>query len=161
MDDLAGAPRAVTTPTTDDLDGVRELYASLLRRWNRRDAHSFAAHFTEDGTVVGFDGSEMNGRVAIESELARIFRDHPTGQYVGIVRETRRTANDVVLLRAVAGIVPHGQSELKPELNSIQSLLAVRHGDRWRIAHYHNTPAAFHGRPEVVTALTEELRAVV
>jgi uncharacterized protein (TIGR02246 family) len=153
-----GATESSATTSTDDLEVVRGMHASLLRRWNRRDAHSFAAHFLDDATVVGFDGSEMTGRAAVAAELSRIFQDHPTGRYVAKVREVRRLTPDAVLLRAVAGIVPAGQNDLKPELNSIQSLVAVRRGEGWRIAHYHNTPAAFHGRPEAVAALTEELR---
>jgi hypothetical protein len=62
------------------------------------------------------------------------------------------------MLRAVAGIVPHGQADLDPSLNSVQTLIAVEHHQGWRVALYHNTPAAFHGRPEAVRALTDELR---
>ena len=33
--------------------------------------------------------------------------------------------------------------------------------DGWRIALYQNTPAQFHGRPELSRALTEELRQLL
>jgi len=36
---------------------VEALYRTLLERWNDRDAGGFAELFTEDGSVVGFDGS--------------------------------------------------------------------------------------------------------
>jgi uncharacterized protein (TIGR02246 family) len=161
VDPRTAAPESTTRTTNDDLEAVREMHASLLRRWNRRSAHSFAAHFLDDGTVVGFDGSEMNGQAEIAETLGRIFLDHPTGKYIAKVREVRRLAPDIVLLRAVAGMVPHGQTDLKPELNTIQSLVAVRRGNDWRVAHYHNTPAALHGRPEAVAALTAELRELM
>jgi uncharacterized protein (TIGR02246 family) len=45
---------------------VSDLYNALLDAWNGHDAAAYAALFTEDGYVVGFDGSEMNGREEIE-----------------------------------------------------------------------------------------------
>jgi hypothetical protein len=65
------------------------------------------------------------------------------------------------MLRAVAGMVPPGASEIKPEVNTIQVLVAVEDDDgAWKIAHFQSTPASFDGRPEAVAALTAELEAV-
>jgi uncharacterized protein (TIGR02246 family) len=137
------------------------LYEQLLSAWNDRSAHNFAALFTEDGNVVGFDGSLMNGRAEIEAELSRIFAHHMTGVYVGKVREVRFLTPDVAVLRSVASTVPHGQKSINPATNTIQSLVAMQVGGHWAIAAYHNTPAAFHGRPELSQALSEELHALV
>jgi len=62
------------------------------------------------------------------------------------------------MLMAVSGMVPAGKEELDPALNAIQSLIAVRKRDGWKIALFQNTPAAWHGRPEDSKQLTEELR---
>jgi hypothetical protein len=43
----------------------------------------------------------------------------------------------------------------------VQVLVAVRRADVWRVAFFQNTPAQFHGRPELAEALTAELRALV
>ncbi len=40
---------------------VPALYRQRLEAWNKRAADDFAAAFTEDGHVVGFDGSLLNG----------------------------------------------------------------------------------------------------
>ncbi len=77
------------------------------------------------------------------------------------VREVRHLAEGVALLRAVAGLVPPGGSDLNPDANAVQALVAVRTADGWRVAHFQNTPAAFHGRPEEADALTAELRDVL
>jgi hypothetical protein len=37
----------------------------------------------------------------------------------------------------------------------------VRVDGQWRVALYQNTPAAFHGRPDLSEALTAELRALI
>ena len=63
-------------------------------------------------------------------------------------------------MRAVAGMVPPGSDDIKPEVNAIQTLVAVATDQGWEIAHFQNTPAAFDGDPEAAAALTAELRAV-
>jgi uncharacterized protein (TIGR02246 family) len=141
-------------------DAVVSLYTRLLDGWNRRDAATFAAQFATDGSTVGFDGSQMDGRGAIESELARIFADHTPATYVAKVREVRALGAGAMLLRGVAGMVPPGQSTLKPERNAIQSLVAVLEGGEPRIALFHNTPARFDGRPQLGEQLTAELSDV-
>jgi len=40
---------------------IEKLYKELLDFWNRQDAEGMASLFTEDGNIVGFDGSQMNG----------------------------------------------------------------------------------------------------
>ena len=144
-----------------DATNISALYQQLLESWNQRNATTFAGLFAEDASVVGFDGSQMNGRAEIATEIGRIFADHPTSRYVGKIREVRLLAPDVALLRAVVGMVPPGQSDLNPDVNAIQSLVATRNDGRWLIALFQNTPAQFHGRPELAQQLTEELRQLL
>jgi uncharacterized protein (TIGR02246 family) len=139
---------------------IADLYHQLLDAWNRRDAAAFAKLFAPDGSLVGFDGSPIDGRAEIESHLRPIFADHPTAAYVGKIREVRFLSDDTALLRAVVGMIPPGQHDINPATNAIQSLVAVRQNGEWVIAHYQNTPAQFHGRPEESAALTNELRAL-
>jgi uncharacterized protein (TIGR02246 family) len=136
-------------------------YGNLLEAWNRQDAAAFSSVFAEDGSTVGFDGSPLNGREAIASTLGSIFRGHRTATYVAKLREVRPLAENVLLVRAVAGMVPPGTDHLNPALHAIQSLVFVFDGDSPHLALFHNTPAAFHGRPEEVDALTVELDAVL
>jgi uncharacterized protein (TIGR02246 family) len=145
-----------------DLDrDVGAVYRELLEAWNRRDASAYAALFSAAAHVIGFDGSQMDGRTAIEQELTRIFKDHPTGRYVGKPRGVEAIGEGVALLRAVAGIVPAGKDDLAPPLNAVQTLLARQEAGRWKILLFHTTPAQFHGRPEAVEALTAELRELL
>jgi uncharacterized protein (TIGR02246 family) len=142
-------------------DAVIGLYTNLLEAWNRRDAQAFAAQFTESGSTVGFDGSQLDGRAAIAGELGRIFADHIPATYVGKVIEVRPLGSSAVLLRAVAGMKPPKEAELKPERNAVQSLVAVADGGVPKIALYQNTPARFDGRPQLAERLTSDLTAVL
>jgi uncharacterized protein (TIGR02246 family) len=137
---------------------VRALYRRVLDAWNAASAEDFAAAFAEDGEVIGFDGSQIAGRAAIAAELGRIFADHATGAHVGKVRGVRPLGSGMALLRAVAGMVPAGRSDLEPALNMVQTLVAERRADGWCAVLFQNTPAALHGRPELAADLTNELR---
>ncbi len=153
--------RAQDTPPTDEAE-VRALYRQILDAWNQRNAGDMAALFAEDGNVVGFDGSPLNRRAEIESAMRQIFADHLTAAYVGKIREVRFLTPEVAILRAVVGMVPPGQADLNPAVNAIQTLVAARHaGGRWRVELFQNTPAQFHGRPELAQQLTEELRQLL
>jgi uncharacterized protein (TIGR02246 family) len=147
-----------------DRDDVIALYEALLRSWNDRDAGRWGSLFTVDGSMVGFDGSAIEMRAAMIEHLEEIFADHTPAMYVAKVREVRMLADDVMLLRAVAGMNPPGSSEIKGEVNAVQVLVARRTdagGDaHWRIAHFQNTPARFDGRPDAARALTAELQEV-
>lgn len=112
---------------------IRALYNQLLNAWNNRNGTAFATLYEENGSQIGFDGSQVNGRIEIESNMNRIFADHVTAAYISIVREVRFPNQETAILRAVAGMVPAGQKDINPA-------------------------AAFHGRPEAVQELTTELR---
>jgi uncharacterized protein (TIGR02246 family) len=149
------------TEMTAHLQPAFDTYKKLLEAWNGRDADAFASVFTADGSAIGFDGSQMNGRTEIAATLGAIFADHPTANYVAHVREIRALRPGVVLVRAVAGLVARGVAELSPGLNAVQSVVVVDDGGTPRIALFQNTPAAFHGRPALSQQLTEELTGVV
>ena len=137
---------------------TRALYARLIEAWDKRNARDYALQFTSDGVLVGFDGSQVNGQLEVGGHVTEVFTHHQTPRYVTIVRDVRPVANDVTLLRANAGLIPPGKDDIDPALNAIQSMVAVRKSDTWKIALFHNTPAAFHMRPELAKQLTDELR---
>jgi uncharacterized protein (TIGR02246 family) len=134
------------------------LHRGLLQRWNERDAEGYGRLFTEDGSMVGFDGSSVESAAAITEHLSGIFADHDPARYVWKVREVRALDSGTALLRAVVGMVPPGASDIAPDKNGVQSLVAVHTDMGWRVAHFHNTPAAFDGRPAEAEALSAELR---
>ncbi len=141
----------------DGTAAAEDLYTRLIEAWNARDAPAMAAPFAPDGLQIGFDGSTAVGPAEIEAHLAPIFADHPTGRYVTVVRNVRPVGSDAMLLVAVAGLVPPGGATVEPLANSHQTVLAARGGDGWRVELFQTTPAQFHGRPELVDRMTEEL----
>ena len=140
---------------------ARELYEKLIQAWNKRNARDFAILFASNGSIVGYDGSQVDGQLDVGAHISEIFSHHQTAAYVTIVREVRPVSSDVVVVRANAGMVPPGKDELNPDRNAVQSMVAARKGGKWEIALFQNTPAVYDGRPELSKKLTEELRAVL
>ena len=143
--------------------GAIDLYHALVEAWNARDAGRMASLFADDGNLVGFDGSQVDGRADIQAHLQPIFADHPTAAYVALVRECRWLAPSVAIVRAIAGMVPPDQDDFKPELTTVHTLIATADGPaaapRWRAALFQATPAAWHGREDARNAVLAELRA--
>jgi uncharacterized protein (TIGR02246 family) len=144
-----------------DLTEVRKLYEGFIAAWNRRDARGMAERFRKHGLQIGFDGSTATGPDEVFGHLDPIFKDHETATYVAKVREVRALAPDTALLTAITGLVPPGRADVSPATNAHQTLIAVRENGAWGIELFQNTPAQFHGRPELVNAMTAELQQLL
>lgn len=140
---------------------IEALHAELLTAWNVQDAGKMASLFTDEGTSIGFDGSQYNGKEEIAAEIGKIFAHHQTAEYVWKVREVRFLHPEVAILRAVVGMMPPGQQDINPAANAIQTVTAVIQHGHWKIALFQNTPAQFHDRPEASEELSKELSALV
>jgi uncharacterized protein (TIGR02246 family) len=139
---------------------VKALYDQLIAAWNDHDGEAMSEPFAEDGVIIGFDGSISSGRERIGAEMSNIFADHETARYVVKVHSVRPLGPQAMILRAIAGLVPPGQTAINPETNSHQTVVAEEQQGQWMIVLFQNTPAQFHGRPALVEAMTRELQAV-
>ena len=117
--------------TAADEAEVRALYQRSMDGWNKGRGDLFAAPLAEDADLVG--------------KVTRV----------------RFLAPTVALMHAVGGTVMAGQTDLEPERNSVQTLVAVKAEGEWRLAAFQNTRAQYLGRPESALALTEELRRLL
>jgi uncharacterized protein (TIGR02246 family) len=138
---------------------VEDLYRQVIDAWNERDGDAMAELFIVDGEMVGFDGSQHTGRGVIAEQLKAIFASHPTAPYITKITGVTTVTLDVAIVRAIAGMVPVGKTELEPKLHAIQRMTAVQRAGDWRVALFHTTPAQLHGRPDEVDKITAELRA--
>ncbi|MFD1040438.1 SgcJ/EcaC family oxidoreductase [Virgibacillus byunsanensis] len=136
---------------------ISGLYETLIDAWNKRDARKMAEQYTKTGESIGFDGSIMTGTGEITSQLNEIFSQHPTPPFNSRIKDIRFLGEDSAILRAIAGMIPPGKSELDPELNAHQTLVAVKENSEWKVELFQNTPAQYHGRPDLVERFTKEL----
>jgi uncharacterized protein (TIGR02246 family) len=138
---------------------VRTIYDQLIDSWNSQDAEAYAHLFADDGHVVGFDGSEMQGRDDIRKQLQQIFTDHTVASYITIVRSIKQWSSDIFMLTANVGMLPPGSSSINPKVNAVQNVVVKFERGQPQILLFQNTPAAYHGRPEKSEQLTQELNS--
>ena len=133
----------------------------LIVAWNARSGPGMATLFAADGSMIGFDGTTVHTAAEIELSLMSIFNAFATPPFVAKVKQVRQLTPDVAVLHAIAGMVPAGEKQTSEALNTIQTMVAQRYHDGlWRIALFQNTPAAFHGHPELRARMSEELREI-
>ena len=137
---------------------IEAIYENLINSWNETNAQAFSDLFSDSGTLVGFDGTTASGRQDIYDHLSSVFADHTPAKFVSIIRDIKVLCPTVGLLRAVAGMARSAEKKINPKTNTIQSLVVVSEMGHFRIVLFQNTPAAFHGRPQVVEHLTDELQ---
>ena len=142
-------------------DAIRTLYRQVIRGWNEHSASGMSAPFAADGELIGFDGSHLIGRAAIFTHLHDVFSHHLTPPFVYKIKSACLLSEEVGMVRAMVGMIPPGKDELDPALHAHQTLVAKKQGEQWEAVLFQNTPAQFHGRPELVEQFTEELRPLV
>jgi uncharacterized protein (TIGR02246 family) len=140
---------------------VRSLYQDWLDSWNGRSAEKMGELMAPQVNMIGFDGSQMNGKEDTVQQISEIFKSFPTGEFTAVVEEIRFIDAQTAVLRALAGIIPRGYKDINPSVNAIQTLIAREHSGKWLIEVFQNTPAAFHGRPELQHEVTAKLRAAM
>lgn len=97
----------------------------------------------------------MDAKRGTEFVLRRMVLPAPHESY-----EDTLIAPDVAL-HAIGGTVMPGESEVDPERNSVQTLVAVKRDGTWQLAAFQNSRAQFLGRPDEAQALTAELRQLL
>jgi uncharacterized protein (TIGR02246 family) len=125
---------------TADEAAVRDLYRQVMDGWNQGSGDAFASVFTEDGDLVGFDGTHFKGRREIAPFHQELFDRWLKGsRLVGQVKDVRFLSPDVALMHAVGGTVMRGKTDPVPERDSIQTLVATHQDGEWRLAAFQNT----------------------
>ena len=119
---------------------VRALYQQLIEAWGGTDAYT--AMFTEDADYVAFDGSHARGRTEIARAHRPLFEGILKGSRlvdVGIPLEVRFLSADVALVHSGGAVLRARQKKPSRRAISVQTLVAVKHEDRWLFAAFQNT----------------------
>jgi uncharacterized protein (TIGR02246 family) len=112
----------------------------MMAGWNQGSGAAFAAAFTEDGHLVGFDGTHFRGRAEVAPFHQELFDKWLKGtRLVGRVTDIRFLSPDIALLHAVGGTIARGKSTPAPDRDSIQTLVATRQNGQWHLAAFQNT----------------------
>jgi uncharacterized protein (TIGR02246 family) len=153
--------QTLSSDATDEATILR-LYQQMMDGWNAASGDVFAAPFEEDGDLVGFDGTHLKGCKEIATFHQHLFDMFLKGsRLIGKVKSVHFLTSDVAIMHAVGGTVMAGKTDIEPERNSVQTLVAVKRDTKWHLAAFQNTRATYIGRPEESRKLTEELRTLL
>jgi len=131
---------ANTTDHSADEAAIRGLFDALLDDWGRGDGDAYGSRFTEDADYVAFDGTRTTGRRNIAASHQQLFDKYLKGtRLTGRIESIRFLGPDIALVYATGGTVMRGKNRPSPGRDSIQTLVAVRHGDEWRFTAFHNS----------------------
>jgi uncharacterized protein (TIGR02246 family) len=155
--------KPASTSRQSDEVAFRSLYQQLMDGWNRGSGEAFAAPFGEDGDLVGFDGTYLKGRQETISFHQQLFDTYvKVSRLVGKIRHVRFVTPDVAIIHTIGGTIMAGQTDIEPERNSVQTLVATKDSKgEWYLTAFQNTRAQYFGRPEQSRALTDELRRLL
>jgi uncharacterized protein (TIGR02246 family) len=152
----------LSSSSTADETAICALYQQMMEGWNAACGYAFASPFEENGDLVGFDGTYIKGRQEIALFHQHLFDMFLKGsRLVGKVRSVRFLTSDVAVMHAIGGTVMAGQTDLDPERNSVQTLVAVKRNGKWSLAAFQNTRATYISRPDESQKLTEELQTLL
>ncbi|MEQ8155759.1 MAG: SgcJ/EcaC family oxidoreductase [Clostridiaceae bacterium] len=143
---------------SEDIKAIEKLYNGMINCWNNSNADKFAGHFSTEGTIIDFDGTAANGKVEIEEYLNGVLMKHEPLFHTTIIRSIRFITDDVCILETAVGTFFHDKEDIDPSLNIVQTVIVKKKNNSWLIEQLQNTPAVFHGHPELSAKLTEEIR---
>jgi uncharacterized protein (TIGR02246 family) len=120
-----------TTPTPPGEGEVRDLLKAVTDAYNRADAQGLADRFTDDASLFDQDGKEVRGREAIGRRYAEAFGEGPTCKISDAVEAVHFLSPDIA---SVAGRFQLEDEKGTALSSGHYSVIAVRKGDRWRLA---------------------------
>jgi uncharacterized protein (TIGR02246 family) len=132
--------RSLDQATADPSDeaAVRALLQAMNDAWG--DVDAFAACFTEDADYVVFDGSHLKGRHAIAASHRPLFERFLKGsRLAGEPPSVRFLTPEVALIHSKGAILRAGQQRPSRRRVSVQTLVAVKQRDGWRLRAFQNT----------------------
>jgi uncharacterized protein (TIGR02246 family) len=127
-----GPKRPAADPGREaDTEAILSSAREFAAAFNKGDARSVAAQWTEQGECYDADGALVRGRAAIEQTYAEFFQEHPKAKIEVLVGAVRFPAPD---LAVEEGVLRQATAGKDLPSTTLYSTTHVRDGGRWRAA---------------------------
>jgi uncharacterized protein (TIGR02246 family) len=127
--------------TSADIAAVRGVLDAMYAAWAAGDADAFAAHYTDDATVV-LPGVLHQGRQAVRDYMAAGFAGPLKGSSaVDEPHDIRVITGDTAIVVSRAGVLMPGEKDLPAAREKHATWVFTRVDERWLVAAYANAPA--------------------
>lgn len=114
-----------------DFDAITASIKSFQDAFNRHDAKSLAAHFSESGEYVNDAGIVFQSQSVIEKEFAAQFKVIPKSKIQLDVVDLRFVGNGLAIEEGTATVLP---AEDAPAIISRYIVIHTREGKSWKMA---------------------------
>jgi len=122
-----------------DREAIRKSAAEFAQAFEKGDAKTIAAQWTEQGEFRDDAGTVLRGRAAIEKAYTEQFKAKPKDRIEVEVKSIRFLARDLAVEDGVLRLTPAGTG--LPSATAY-SALHIREDGKWKIASVHETGAA-------------------
>ncbi len=130
---------------SDELDAIRQASRSFVDAFNKEDAKTLAALWTEDGDYIDESGQVFAGHEAIQKEYARFFEEND-GVTIKVMVDSLRLLSDDAAIedgRAMLDPTPAGAPAI-----SRYTAVHVKVDGKWRMSTVRDvrieTPSGYH-----------------
>lgn len=127
-----------STAETPDVIAVRSVIDRMRDTWAAGDATGYADCFSQDSDYVTYNGMHLHGREANAQLHGALFRGVLKGTRISARIEGLAFLSPNVALIHTAGAGAQRGRESSPRRKSIQTLVAVKQDQQWRIRSFHN-----------------------
>ena len=142
----AAAPASVEARTgsrdyaalrTADEAAIRRVIDAFTKAYDAGDAKAIAALFMPDAEIVSEDGTTQQGRDAIETEFADVFKQHPKATIKSDVKSIRCVSATLAIEEGTS-IVAHDPND--PAEHTRYEVVHVKQAGVWQMASARDLP---------------------
>lgn len=138
-DDLKQQSSATIPSQTAGEEAIHDLFRQMLTSWDAGDSDAYATQFTNDADYITFDGTHLKGREAIAAVHRQLFTFMKGSSLKGQITGIRFLSPDIALVHTTGAILLPGDTEIRPERKSIQTMVATKQNDYWLFTAFQNT----------------------
>ena len=132
-------------PNSPDYESVTRLINTLFQAWRTGSAESYSECFTENGTLINFNGQKLNGKKEIKIEFEKLFSTWlMKGSELICSTESKQiqflSPTTALITQNNCGIKLRWQSKGNNKNMSISSAIAVKQENgEWKLVSLHST----------------------
>ena len=120
-------PASSSTSTPADEIAIRSLYQQLMDGWNKGSSEAFAPHLQKTVILlVSMVHTSMDDKISSPFISNSLIIMSKVVDLVGKARNVRFLTHDIAIMHVVGGTIMAGQTDIEPERNSVQTLVATK-----------------------------------
>ncbi|MFI5455428.1 MAG: YybH family protein [Isosphaerales bacterium] len=120
-----------------DVRAIKDLLASFVKAYNKRDSKALGALFTEDAEIEDDDSEVTRGRDAIVGRYTKIFKESAGDRLTVDTDSLRFLGTDIAIEEGTASL--SNGADTPPRTNQY-SVIYARQGGRWLHARIRDEP---------------------